>query len=554
MYPINKLKFAPFRHTGSGIPGNPLTTPHSSDQVRCCPVKKRLLPLLLALSLAVLSACGANNQNQNQTPSPQTGGQTTPPAQSITIAISGDPTTLDPHKSFNGYVFTVTNQLYETLLFRAADGSLQPRLATEWTPVDETTWEFKLREGVKFSDGTPFNAEAVKFSLERLANPETKGPGAFIVNMIEEITPVDETTVRIRTSTPFAPLLAHLSHPVTAIVSPKAAEGDLSKNPAGTGPFLLADWKAGDSVTLKANPDYWGGKPKLETVVLRVIPEAGTQLTELKAGTVDLITGVQPERFAEIENDPQLSATRFLGWGSMFLGFNMKTGPLATPEVREAIAMAIDREGIVQTLRQGMAQFGNALVPPTVFGAAVDLDGPEYDPEGAKALLARAGVTTPLKLRLNTYEGAENQQIAQAIQAQLSQIGIDLEVVVTDYGAFAEAIAADDHGLWLSSWGTVTMDADYTFYALLHSLQHGADNKAFYANTQVDQWLEEARSTTDEGQRKALYRQIQEQVQADLPYLNLYYPLSSYAKNDRLQGEVYPFSSINLDLRQAEVK
>ncbi|WP_273377633.1 glutathione ABC transporter substrate-binding protein [Symbiobacterium thermophilum] len=520
-------------------------------------MKKRVLPLLLALALAVLSACGggANNQNQNQTPNQQTGGQTAPKEQVITIAHSGDPATLDPHKSFNGLVFTVTNQIYETLLYRAADGTLQPRLATEWAPVDETTWEFKLREGVKFSDGTPLNAEAVKFSLERLADPETKGPGAFIVGMIEEITVVDDHTVHIRTSTPFTPLLAHLSHPVTAIVSPTAAtSGDLSKQPAGTGPFLLEDWKAGDSVTLKANPDYWGGKPKLDRVVLRIIPEAGTQLTELKAGTVDLISGVQPERFNEIDSDPQLSATRFLGWGSMFLGFNMKAGPLAQPEVRQAIAMAIDPQGIVDTLRQGMAQFGNSLVPPTVFGSVPDLTGPEYDPEGARALLAQAGVTTPLKLTLNTYEGAENQQIAQAIQAQLSQIGIDLEVVITDYGAFTEAIAKDDHGLWLSSWGTVTMDADYTLWALLHSGQHGADNKAFYANPQVDEWLTEARRTADDAQRQALYRQIHEQVMKDLPYLNLYYPLSSYAKNDRLQGEVYPFAAINLDLRKAEVK
>ena len=519
-------------------------------------MKKRVLSLLLALALAALAACGGggSNQNQNQNQPPQGGGQTAAPERVITIAHSGDPTTLDPHKSFNGLVFTVTNQLYETLLFRAADGSLQPRLATQWTPVDETTWEFKLREGVKFSDGTPFNAEAVKFSLERLADPETEGPGAFIVNMIEEITVVDDTTVRIRTSTPFTPLLAHLSHPVTAIVSPTAAAGDLSKQPAGTGPFLLEDWKAGDSVTLKANPDYWGGQPKVDRVVLRIIPEAGTQLTELKAGTVDLISNVQPERFAEIDNDPQLSATRFLGWGSMFLGFNMKAGPLAQPEVRKAIAMAIDRQGIVDTLRQGMAQFGNALVPPTVFGSVPDLAGPEYDPEGAKALLAQAGVTTPLKLTLNTYEGSENQQIAQAIQAQLSQIGIDLEVIVTDYGAFSEAIAQEDHGLWLSSWGTVTMDADYTLWALLHSGQHDADNRAFYANPQVDEWLTEARRTTDDAERQALYRQIQEQVMADLPYLNLYYPLSSYAKNDRLQGEVYPFSAINLDLRKAEVQ
>lgn len=132
-------------------------------------MRKKVLPLLLALALAVLSACGGGSRD---------GGQAAAPEQVITIAVSGDPTTLDPHKSFNGFVFTVTNQIYETLLFRAADGSLQPRLATEWTPVDETTWEFKLREGVKFSDGSPFNAEAVKFSLERLADPDRTGRAA----------------------------------------------------------------------------------------------------------------------------------------------------------------------------------------------------------------------------------------------------------------------------------------------------------------------------------------------------------------------------------------
>lgn len=514
---------------------------------------KRLLPLLLAFTL-VLSACGGGARNQGDQ-TPQTGDQTQAPAeQKITIAMSGDAATLDPHKSFNGYVFTATNQIYETLVYRAADGSLKPRLATEWNKIDDTTWEFKLQPNVKFSDGTPFNAEAVKFSLERLKDPATKGPGAFIVTMISEIKVIDDTTVQIVTDKPFAPLAAHLSHPVTAIVSPEAAKGDLGKNPVGTGPFTLADWKAGDSITLAANPNYWGGKPKLETVTLRIIPEAGTQLTELKAGTIDLITGVQPERFDEIENDPNLDATKFLGWGSLFLGFNMKAGPLAIPEVRQAIALAIDRPAMVETLRQGMAQNGNALVPPTVFGSATDLEGYDYNVEQAKALLQQAGVATPLKLTLNTYEGAENQQIAQAIQAQLGEIGIDLELAITDYGAFSEAIARDDHGLWLSSWGTVTMDADYTFYSLLHSAQHGADNKAFYANPQVDQWLTEARATADSAVRQELYRKVQEQVKADLPYLNLYYPLSSYAKNKRLQGEVYPFSNINLDLRQAEVK
>lgn len=507
---------------------------------------RKYLALVLALSLLGLTACGGKSNQPGET--------TKPTEQKVVIAVSGEANSLDPHKNFNGNVFTVTNQIYEPLIFRAADGSLQPRLATEWKSINDTTWEFKLRKDVKFSDGTPFNAAAVKFNLERLKDPATKAPGAFIVTMIKEIKAVDETTVQIVTDKPFAPLPAHLSHPVTAMVSPEAAKADLGKKPVGTGPFTLKDWKAGDAIALTANANYWGGKPKLESVVLRVIPEAGTQLTELKAGTVDLISSVQPEKFDEIANDQKLTATKFLGWGSLYLGFNTKEGPLAKPEVRQAIAHALDRTGMVKTLRQGMAEPATGMIPKTVFGAGKDVKDIGYDVAAAKDLLKKAGVATPLKLKLNTYESAENKQIAGAIQAQLKEIGIDLEIAVSDYGAYSKEVAKPDHGLFLTSWGTVTMDADYAFYSLLHSGQHDADNKAFYANTEVDKWLTDARSTADAKVREELYGKVQAQVQEDLPYLTLYYPLSSYAKNRRLQGEVYPFSGINLDLRKAEIK
>jgi peptide/nickel transport system substrate-binding protein len=512
---------------------------------------RKTMALLLSLSVVLLAACSS------QPEAPKTGAQApaaTPAEQKAVIAVSLEAATLDPHKSFNGGVFTVTNQIYEPLVFRAADGTLQPRLATKWKAVNETTWELKLRNNVKFSDGTPFNAEAVKFNIERLKAPETKGPGAFIVTMIKEIKVVDDTTVQLITDKPFAPLPAHLSHPVTAMVSPAAAKGDLGKAPVGTGPFTLKEWKASDSITLAANPNYWGGKPALETVVLRTIPEAGTQLVELQAGTVDLITGLQPEKFGELASNNQFAATKFLGWGSMFLGFNTQAGPLAKPEVRQAIAYALDRKAMVEILRQGMAEQAVSMIPKTVFGHATGLKDYTYDASVAKDLLAKAGVATPLKLKLNTYEGAENKQIAGAIQAQLKEIGIDLEVVVTDYAAYAQEIAKPDHGLFLTSWGTVTMDADYAFYSLLHSKQHAADNKSFYANAEVDKWLEEARSTADDKARLELYKNVQTQVQNDLPYLTLYHPLTSYAKNQRLQGEVYPFAAINLDLRKASIK
>lgn len=474
-------------------------------------------------------------------------------AQEVTIALGSDPATLDPHRSFNGFVFTVTNQVYETLIARDADGNLVPRLATAWRAVDETTLELEIREGVTFHDGTALDAEAVKFSLDRLRSPDTRAPGAFILSRVSQVEVVDEDTVRIVTDTPYAPLAANLAHPVTAIVSPAAVD-TLGNEPVGTGPFAFERWVTGSRVELTAFDSYWGGRPTLDRVAFRVIPEAGTQVVELQAGTIDLASNVPPDRFESLAASESLVGEEFLGWGSTYLGFNLDSGPTSDVRVRRAIAHAIDREGMIETLRQGMARSADALVPPTVFGSDVDAETPEYAPAEARRLMQQTGLTSPVRLTLMTFDIAETRQIATAIQAELADLGMEVEVSITDYGAFARATSAGEHDLWLTTWGTVTLDADYTLYALLHSAQHDADNRSFYANDQVDEWLEAARATTDAAERRELYAQIQEQTIEDLPYLTLYYPLSNFVKNARLTGEVYGFSSISLDLREARIR
>jgi peptide/nickel transport system substrate-binding protein len=507
------------------------------------------LRLLLAVVLSTMVAMVAFATGQSEADD-----EAGAPAQQVTIALSGNPSTLDPHKSFNGFVFTVTNQVYETLVHRSADGSLEPRLATGWEMVSDTVYEFTLREGVIFHDGTPFNAEAVKFSLERLLNPDTQAIGSFIITMVQSVEVVDEYTVRVTTEAPFAPLPAHLSHPVTAIVSPAAAGGDLGAQPVGTGPFVFESQVTGSEIRLSANPDYWGGEPTIQDVVLRVIPEVGTQVVELQAGTIDLMSNVPPERFDDFEENQAITVDRFLGWGSVYLGYNVEHPVLDDPQIRRAVALAIDRESMIDTLREGQAESADTMIPETVFGSNADVQPIPYDPERARRVLQEAGFDTPVEISLNTFETAETRQIATAIQAQLSEIGIDLSVEVTDYGAFARATGESDHALWLTTWGTVTLDADYTLYALLHSSQTNGDNRSNYRNAQVDQWLEEARRTSDNESRRELYARVHQQVQEDLPYLTLYYPLSSYAKRNRLQGEIYAFSSIGLDLREASIQ
>ncbi|MBB6097297.1 peptide/nickel transport system substrate-binding protein [Deinobacterium chartae] len=477
-------------------------------------------------------------------------------AGTITVATSADAPTLDPNATFNGYSFAVTNQIFETLLRRTDDG-IQPGLATSWKALSPTRWRFELRRGVRFQDGTPFNAEAVKYSIERLIDPANKAPGAYVLDVVKDVKVVDADTVEITTRYPFGPLLAHLTHPVTAIVSPTAAKKagkNFGRSPVGTGPFAFDAWKTGDQVTLVANKNYWNGAPKLDKIVFRTIPETATQVVELRSGAVDLIVNLPPERVKELENNPRIDVAKSLGWGSTYFGFNTQSGPTRLPKVRQALAAAIDRDAIVNQLRGGMAVKASVPVPPTVWGAAKGVASPEYDVAKAKRLLAEAGYKNGFSIDLISTNTGEFPQLAQAIQFQLGQIGVKVNVKLLEYSAFVQEVVKPNHGLYLSSWGTVTLDADYALYALFHSSEIGTNNYALYKNPKVDKLLLQARRSNDSAERQKAYLEVQKQIASDLPLLTLYYPYTSYAKSSRLQGVEVNYSWINMNLSKAFIK
>ncbi len=468
----------------------------------------------------------------------------------LTTAIGSNPPTLDPQKTFNGFSFAVTNQVYETLFRVTPQGEIEGLLASSWEYLDPSTLRVTLRAGVSFTDGTPLDAAAVKASLERLLDPATAAPGRFVVSAISAVTAVDATTVEIKTAEPFAPLLAHLAHPVTAIV-PAAHGDDLARNPVGSGPYTLVSWEQSNQVLLHANAGYWGGAPAIEEVLYRIIPEVSTQLIELRSGGIDILFNIPPDAFEALVSESQLETSAYLGWGSMMLGMNMSNPKLHDLRVRQAIAHAIDKSLIIDEFLRGLAEPGVVPIPPTVRFAASDLAEPyPYDPEGARALLAEAGAEG-LKLTLDIYQNPDLEAVAQVLQFMLSEVGIDLTIRVQDYAAYVEQTAKDDLELYASSWGTVTLDADYTLYAFFHSSEIPANNVARYRVAAVDALLEEARSTPDDAVRAADYREVQEAVLGDVPMVTLYYPLSTIAKWPVLQGEVVRFSWINLDLRNA---
>ncbi len=468
----------------------------------------------------------------------------------LTTAIGSNPPTLDPQKTFNGFSFAITNQVYETLFRVTPQGEIEGLLATGWEYLDPSTLRVTLRAGVTFTDGTPLDAAAVKASLERLLDPATAAPGRFVVSAINEVTAVDATTVEIKTAEPFAPLLAHLAHPVTAIV-PVAHGDDLARDPVGSGPYTLVSWEQSNQVLLRANADYWGGAPAIEEVLYRIIPEVSTQLIELRSGGIDILFNIPPDAFETLASESQLETQSYLGWGSMMLGLNTTNPKLRDLRVRQAIAHAIDKGLIIDEFLRGLAEPGVVPIPPTVRFAASDLAEPyPYDPEAARSLLGEAGAAG-LKLTLDIYQNPDLEAVAQVLQFMLSEVGIDLTIRVQDYAAYVEQTAKDDLELYASSWGTVTLDADYTLYAFFHSSEIPANNISRYQVASVDALLEEARSTPDDAVRAADYREVQEAVLGDVPMVTLYYPLSTIAKWPVLQGEVVRYSWINLDLRDA---
>lgn len=475
----------------------------------------------------------------------------------LTVAVAGDAPTLDPNLTFSGLAFIVTNQVYDTLLRREDDG-LKPRLATSWTRINPTTWRFELRKGVKFHDGTPFNAQAVKFTIERLTDPASRAAGAFVLNMIKTIRVIDADTIEFVTDKPFAPLLAHLSHPVGAIVSPTAVQRlgrDFGRNPVGTGAFRFVSWQTGNQVVLEANPDYWGGNLDIDRLVFRTIPEVGTQVVELRSGNLDLIYNYPPERQRDFDNDPKIDAFRRSGWGTVYLGFNTQNGITKNPKVRRAISLAIDRDNIVNVLRSGFAVKANGFLPPAVAGYNKDLRSLNYNLAEAKKLLEEAGVAPGTRIALTTFTGAETRQIAEAVQFNLQQLGLNVSVQVSDFGAFSAAIQKPDHSeLYVGSWGTVTLDADYALWALFHSKEIPANNWAFYRNAKVDALLLAGRQSVNQPARLSYYKEVQQILLDELPVFPLYWPLYTYAKNNRLQGERFNFSAINFDFSKATLR
>ena len=495
----------------------------------------RAMSLVLAAAMALsLAACGGNQENNGSG-----GGTAGGYKNTLTWAQGADVTSLDPHQGKETPAVQVNTQIFDTLVTVDPEtNEVVPQIAESWEQTDDQTYVFKIREGIKFHDGSDLTAEDVKFSLDRARNSAAV---SYIVNFIEEVTVDDDHTVTVKTTAPYAPTLRNLAIPFAAIVPKAVVEADENafiQNPVGSGPYKFVEWNHGDHVTLKAFDDYYAGKPETENLIMKVIPETSQRTIALETGEVDLAYDLAVNDIPKVNSDDKLTVYEIPSLTCWYVSMNMNKKPFDNPKVREAMSMAIDRQTIIDTINAGSGQTADAIIAPAVFGY-YSTGVKEYNPTKAKELLAEAGYPNGFSTTLWVNDNQSRIEMCQAMQAMLLEVGVQCNLEVLEFGSFISRTTAGDHDLAYFGWTTSSGDADYSYYSLEHSTQQGAaGNRSFLADPDVDKLLEEARSNTNEEERKELYKELAIKLDEINNNIPVYYSSINVGANKKVEGFV----------------
>jgi peptide/nickel transport system substrate-binding protein len=476
------------------------------------------------------------------------------PAGTLVVGLVAEPVNLDPAQVTDLNSNRVGRRIAETLVtFPEESTQIVPGLAESWTVSrDGLRYTFKLRRGITFHDGTPFNADAVKFSIERQINPEHpfnklgKYPFAnFFFGNVKAVEVLDDATVEFVLKEPRASFLAVLTAGAASIVSPTAVKKlglDYPSQPVGTGPFRFVAWDRGQRVVLDKNPRYWRGPTKLERVIYRPIVEDQARLTELLTGAVDLIVGTPPDYVAQLENNPKITLLKQVGAHVWYLGINNQKKPFDDKRVRQALNYAVNKDAIVRDVLKGTGTLSRGPVLPGTWGADSGLKPYPYDPERARKLLAEAGYASGFATTLWVPESGSGMQspvaMATIIQSNLKAVGVNASVQTFEWGAYLARLRSKEQELFALSWMAGNEDPDMVMFPLLHSSQWTPDgpNRALYKNAAFDELLHQARVTTDQARRAQLYREAQRILVEDPPWIFVDHEIQTAAHVRRVQG------------------
>lgn len=495
------------------------------------------LMMVLVLSL-VLSACSGKSAGGD---GDGEGGNKASGKDTLIYGRGGDSTSLDPITTTEGEAFKVTENIYESLLtYGDKDTTVQPALAEKWEASDDgLTYTFYLRKGVKFHDGTDFNAEAVIVNFERWMNGDAeKFPyytmfGGFKSeegHVIKEITAKDDHTVVFTLKRPQAPFLKNIAMSPFGISSPAAIEkygDDLRSNPVGTGPFKFVEWKANDRIVLEKYDGYWlKDYPKLKQVIFKTIPENSARLNALQTGEIDLMDGLNPSDLDKVKSDSKLQLFERPSMNVGYVGLTVTRKPLDNKLVRQALNHAVDKKAIIDSFYGGFAEPAKNPMPPSLEGYDDSTEEYPYDVEKAKALLKEAGFPDGFEMELWAMPVArpympEGMKVAEVLQASFEKIGVKAKIVTYDWATYLDKASKGEADSFLLGWTGDNGDPDNFIYTLLDKDSIGGNNYTYFANEELHKILIEAQTVTDQAKRNELYKQAQAIVHDEAPWIPL---------------------------------
>lgn len=477
---------------------------------------------------------------------------------SITIALSSGVNTLDFHATNSGPDFDITRQLTETLLTRNENMEFQPGLATEWEQLDDLTWQFKLRQNVKFHNGEPFNADAVKFSIDRYFDDSISSPHKSSLEFIDRVEVVDEYTVNIITKEPSPLVLTRNTMAFTGtivMVPPNYIEENgidyFAENPVGTGPYKFKEWIKGEKVVLESNPEYWNGEPEIKEVTFRFIPEASTRVSALLSGDVDVIQRVPSDLIERVEgSSDDKTVISESGGFALMMQLNPEAHPaLQDKKVRQALNYAVDIETILATVLGGNAVQLPVPADPKAYGYNPNLNPYPYDPEKAKQLLAEAGYADGFSLDAYTSDGRYpgDRSIAEAFAAQLEQVGVKVNLRTMEWGSLVDLMSKKEAGpMYQIGWLFSEFDITKLYPAF-----HPSSPYSTFNNETFTDLVDQAEKEMDPEKRQELWWKAQEILVEEAPYIHAWQPYIIYGTKKnidmKLLGDIFNVSEMKIN-------
>ncbi|MFC4619790.1 glutathione ABC transporter substrate-binding protein [Camelliibacillus cellulosilyticus] len=510
--------------------------------------------VILALTL-ILSACATGKSDST--------GSGSSAKKDVTIAVNQNVTTLDPHNASDTLSISTSQAIYESLVGFDKNMKLKPVLATSYrVSKDGLTYTFKLRKNVKFTDGTKFDAKAVKANFDRILNSKGSLIASHYLKILKSVKVIDNDTVQLTLSEPFSATLNKLA--MVPMISPAALKKEgknIGMHPVGTGPFELVKWNQGESLVLKKNPDYWEeGYPKVDQVTFKPVPENGSRVAMLKTGEADFIYPLPEQNAKSLENQSGIQVDQTQSNIVRYVTLNTHKKPFNDKRIRQAMNYAIDKDAYIKVVKSGFgSKLDSTMAPMTQFYSKQN----EYKHDLAKAkqLMQEAGYPNGFTAEIWGDTDSSTMKGMQFIQQQLAKINIKVKIKSMEEGTLSNEINSPktpDQAkvqMWYVSWSPSSGDADGATRGLFssESFPPNGSNTAYYKNSHVDQWIKEANATTDLNLAAKDYANIQKTVYNDAPWIFLGVDTILSGNQDHLKG-VYVLPDGSINIKHAELK